>query len=223
MRRRAPASVVRNKEGYTTIAFEVTVLHTKWIIAVTIGNPGARNDKPICRYDQFILSIKEGRLWRDVEIKLRRRNGDIITITGVHLIVDGGYHQWRCLQAVEKHSSEEWSRAFSKSGESLRKDVECTFGIMKQRFRLLQGRISLSDRAQVDNAFISSCILHNMLLFDDGWAEKHLNPVFWQSNNGAEPMTPSDIFPEQVDDDDGMDDEDERIRNGPNAPDYSVA
>ena len=46
----------------------------------------------------------------------------------------------------------------------MRKDVECTFGSMKARFRILRGRISLSFVADVNNVFVSCCILQNMLL-----------------------------------------------------------
>ena len=67
------ASIHRGKEGYPTRAFEVSVTHDKGIIAATTGHPGARNDKTIVRYDDFILDIKEKRLWSDVVFKLHRR------------------------------------------------------------------------------------------------------------------------------------------------------
>lgn len=51
--------------------------------------------------------------------------------------------------------------------ESVRKDVECTFGILKGRFRILQSRILFHSQKKVDNIFVGACILHNMNLCGD--------------------------------------------------------
>jgi hypothetical protein len=115
-------SLHKGKEGFCTRAFQVSVTHLKRIVACTKGHPGARNDKTIVRYDQFILDIKEKRLWNGILWKLRKRDGTVYEVLGLYGIVDGGYHQWRCLQAVEKHAADEFSRAYSANGESVRKE-----------------------------------------------------------------------------------------------------
>ena len=48
------------------------------------------------------------------------------------------------------------------------KDVECTFGIMKGRFRILKLPFQFNDAAKIDAIFKTCCVLHNMLLFHDG-------------------------------------------------------
>lgn len=63
--------------------------------------------------------------------------------------------------------------------ESVRKDIECTFGILKGRFRLFDQPLRFHYFAHIENAWKSACILHNMLLRYDGndladW-EKNLN------------------------------------------------
>ena len=57
----------------------------------------------------------------------------------------------------------------------MRKDVECTFGILKGRFTILRHGIRLNSIAQCDKVWKTCCALHNKLLFidgmDKGWDE----------------------------------------------------
>ena len=58
--------------------------------------------------------------------------------------------------------------------ESVRKDVECFFGRLKQRFRILKGRILIQNKQKVDNIFLTCVTLQNMLHEWDGlgnWKE----------------------------------------------------
>ena len=50
----------------------------------------------------------------------------------------------------------------------MRKDVECTFGILKGRFRILKSGIRLHGVDVADNIWMIYCALHNMLLEKDG-------------------------------------------------------
>ena len=54
--------------------------------------------------------------------------------------------------------------------ESVRKDVECTFGIMKKRFRMLKLPFTFKRASTISNVFRTCCVLHNMLLEHDGLA-----------------------------------------------------
>jgi hypothetical protein len=57
---------------------------------------------------------------------------------------------------------------FSRMMESMRKDVEVTFGILKGRFRILKYGFRLSSEKDIDNVVHACCTLHNMLLKWDG-------------------------------------------------------
>ena len=57
---------------------------------------------------------------------------------------------------------------FSEWLESIRKDVECAFGILKMRFRILLNRVEYHDPSFVDLIFRCCAILHNMLVHWDG-------------------------------------------------------
>ena len=50
----------------------------------------------------------------------------------------------------------------------MRKDVECTFGIMKGRFLILRHGIRLRSISKCDEIWKTCCALHNRLLFIDG-------------------------------------------------------
>jgi DDE superfamily endonuclease len=52
--------------------------------------------------------------------------------------------------------------------ESFRKDVECVFGILKGRFRILKTGIRLEGTLAADHVWLTCCALHNLLLEVDG-------------------------------------------------------
>ena len=53
----------------------------------------------------------------------------------------------------------------------MRKDVECTFGILKKRFQILQKGVQAHDLEDADRVWKTCCALHNMLLEADGYDE----------------------------------------------------
>ena len=176
---RCPAGIRSNhkgKEGYATLSYEVTVDHQKKIIAATIGHPGCRNDKTIVKFDGFVTAIHDGKIYKDVPFNMVDCKGVVREEKGLYLIVDGGYHKWKCLQCPIKHTSIPKNSLWSKWVESVRKDVECTFGILKGRFRCLKLPIYNHDKDTVDDMFFTCCILHNMLLTEDGYDKR------WEEN-----------------------------------------
>jgi hypothetical protein len=57
--------------------------------------------------------------------------------------------------------------------ESVRKDVECFFVILKGRFRILNNGLQLHTESAVKNAFKSCAIFHNKILeYDSGYAQQ---------------------------------------------------
>ena len=57
---------------------------------------------------------------------------------------------------------------WSKWLESMQKDVECTFVVLKGRWRILKSGIHLQGIDAVDNIWLMCCALHNWLLEIDG-------------------------------------------------------
>ena len=53
---------------------------------------------------------------------------------------------------------------------SIKKDIECTFGILKKRFRILRLPFNLSKKEDIGLVFKACAVLHNWLLEVDGLA-----------------------------------------------------
>ena len=125
------------KEKFPSLVWNAHVTHDRQFRHVEPAQAGARNDKTLAHYDWLMQSIKNG-LYSDKVFTVYDASGAPQQMSGLYLICDGGYHQWRCLQFPLKYASSIWARRWSKRLESVRKDVECAFGIVKQRFRILK-------------------------------------------------------------------------------------
>ena len=55
--------------------------------------------------------------------------------------------------------------------------MECTFGILKGRFRVLKNGIRVRGPAATDNIWLTCCALHNFLLEEDGLDQPWEKPV----------------------------------------------
>ena len=155
------------KEGYPTIAFNVTVTHNKRVIHVAPWCAGAVNDQTQAQHDPLMCDLKLGRIHPEIEYRLYDEREVLIVHKGLYLIVDNGYHQWRCCQAPLKHAMSDGAAMWSERMESIRKAVECVFGIMKKRFRILRHAFTLRDPRRIESIFRMCCALHNMILEHD--------------------------------------------------------
>jgi hypothetical protein len=96
-----------------------------------------------------------------------------VTYKGVWFIVDNGYLDWSCTVPPMKNPISYEEIHFSEWLESVRKDVECTFGSLKKRFAIIKYGVRSGSIEQCDKVWQTCCALHNLLLFHDqldkGW------------------------------------------------------
>lgn len=115
--------------------------------------------------------MHQGELFNDLvfELKERAPDGSIKTVCyrGAWEIVDNGYLPWPTMVPPFKCSTTYAEMRFLKWIESLRKDVECTFGIMKGRFCILKTGIPLHGIAVCNRMWLTCCALHNFFLVED--------------------------------------------------------
>ena len=158
------------KQTQTARTYNITVTIEKLILHSTSGHPSQWNDKTLSFFDDYITQIKNGTILDDVEFELfeRSKEGNVVVVKyqGVYLLVDNGYHRWVTMQAPLKFSSKRTQVRWSQWVESLRKAVECTFGIMKGRFRVLKSGVKLHGANISDKIWLTCCALHNMILLD---------------------------------------------------------
>ena len=148
-------NVCTGKEGYPTLAYNVICDHAGRALALMLGAYGTINDKTIVKSDEAVEQVKKGNLFRDFQYQVYRPDGTSFFTKGVYLIVDGGYLRWKCLQCGLKHSSDEDYVLWRQRMESLRKDIQCYFGHLKQRFRVLRTPNLLTDKVKIHNMMFS--------------------------------------------------------------------
>mmetsp|Transcript_25676 Transcript_25676/g.24534 ORF Transcript_25676/g.24534 Transcript_25676/m.24534 type:complete len:218 (+) Transcript_25676:1104-1757(+) len=110
--------------------------------------------------------------------------GETEWVKGVYVITDGGYHRWVSTMSATRHNPNHDFVEWRKKMESVRKDIECMFGVLKGRFRILKTPILFHKKDDVDNMFFTCLGLHNMLHAWDGRNEWECG-VKWGGKDGA--------------------------------------
>ena len=148
--------------------------HCREILSTTRGYPATWNDKILVMFDDFVTRLKTGEYLSDFAFQLwdhNAKNGDEIKRLigrGAWLLVDNGYHAWSITVPPFKRTDTRREVRFSAWLESMRKDVECTFGILKGRWRILKSGIRVHGIETADQIWLTCCALHNWLLTEDG-------------------------------------------------------
>ena len=179
------------KENYPTIVWNVNVSHTTHIYNIhghyrdsalsTLaphnyktwrgGFKGAINDKSMVQDDPLVAAVGKDTLYTEFEYEVYiNEEGDTRIMKGIWILNDGGYHRWLHTLAGPKAElaptleGEFWGGRC----ESIRKDAERCFGILKKRFRILRLPFLYHKAKDIDTTFKVCAILHNMLLQYDG-------------------------------------------------------
>jgi hypothetical protein len=150
----------------------------------------------VIRFDTFMSELRDGALNDKMDFEVRTRQGmssedtgqqdRTLKLKGAYVIVDNGYLEWSTTVPPLKGSCVRSELRFSQWLESMRKDVECTFGILKGRWRILKTGIRLHNTEVSDNIWLTCCALHNMLLDVDGLSKAWKNGArsHWEMESG---------------------------------------
>ena len=160
---------------HTARTYNISVNHRRQILAKTTGHPARWNNKTLALFDGFMTDLKNGHIMDDMTFDLYERGGpDGNTIVkrryqGAWLLVDNGYLAWPTTVPPIKTTSSRVEIRFSEWLALMRKDVECTFGILNGQWRILKSGIRLAGAVEkADKIFLTCCALHNWLLDVDG-------------------------------------------------------
>jgi hypothetical protein len=83
----------------------------------------------------------------------------------VYFICDNGDLRWpTSICPYDRADSSTLEGHFSTNLEAVWKDVECTFGILKKRWRILNNGLEYRDIRVCEKIFVVCCCLHNFLL-----------------------------------------------------------
>ena len=108
----------------------------------------------------------------DVIFELYDKDDDGFVIkvkyNGVWQIIDNGYLLCSSCVFPLKHYDFLLEQRWLYWVELIRKDVECTFGILKNRWIILKSPMYIQNVDEVDKIWKTCCALHNWLLEVDG-------------------------------------------------------
>jgi len=164
---RAPAgdfNRCKGKESYPSIAFQCISDFNRRIMGVSRAQYGTRNDKSIVRRDHNVNAIRS-EWYSAVEWEYFTIDGEVRTDVGCYLICDNGYLRWPMSICPYLHADKTSMEGyFSTNLESVRKDVECVFGIIKKRWKVLDHGFKFRSMAICEKIFFTCCCLHNEML-----------------------------------------------------------
>ena len=128
----------KGKEGYPTFAYQCITDFNRRIIGIYGPTFGSRNDKDIVKHDGNVCAIRKNRLFTNTTWQYYDGDGNVQSERGMYLICDNGYLLWpTSICPYSKANNATLEGFFSTNLESVRKDVECTFGILKKRWKVL--------------------------------------------------------------------------------------
>ena len=152
--------VSTGKEKFPSRVFEAAVNHRGMIVSATKGFYGSVSDKSIVKFDGAMRAMKNG-LYDGNTYQLYDDRGILYTAEGACNLCDNGYHKWSTMMEPSKRPADADDYNWTEMFKSLRKDVECLFGELKQEFAILKYGSRFNDLALMDNIFLSCCAIHN--------------------------------------------------------------
>lgn len=231
---RCPVSLYhfcKGKEKYPSVAFNVIVDHFKYVHHLSEAFFGATNDITMAHLDSYPKEMREGK-FADVEFELYDKDGIKRLCKGGYVIVDGGLPKEGMFQNPMTERVSRGAVLCSEWMESVRKDVEGFFGILKMRFRFLKNYIVYHGINVIEAAMTTACILHNMLLvFDcmsiDSWEDVDWEQIDPDANDEDFDDTEADIIRDlqakELADIDSDDEEEMEEEEDPEEDMYGVA
>lgn len=149
------------KAKFPSRVFECVTNHRGQILACTRGFYGSVSDKSIVKFDGAMVAVRKG-CYAKNEYAIYSRDGELLMVKGAYFICDNGYHKWPTMMEPTKDSNGDQDNfIWSEMNESLRKDVECLFGQMKQEFGILKYGSRFQSLDLIDDIFQTCCAIHN--------------------------------------------------------------
>ena len=148
--------------GRKTLILEAIADHRRYFWQVNFGDPGALNDINVLDKSSIIGGLMSGNFSIKTDpyvINGRQRDWN-------YFLVDGIYPEWSIFVTTFTKAIDQRKRRFAATQERVRKDIECAFGVLLQRFHILARPLRgwyLDDIVALLNCCI---ILHNMIVDD---------------------------------------------------------
>jgi len=150
-----------------TMAFIVLAGHNYQIFYCSQGYPGSQNDIQLVQQDKFMQELSNGTYSPVPFWESKTQHGITVFMNG-YCISDGGLPRHTLYMDPTNYDFSWMQRVFCEWLESVRKDIECVFGQLKQRFKRLATSNISQDLKDVEYCFKACCAVHNMMLKYNG-------------------------------------------------------
>jgi hypothetical protein len=148
------------KEKTTTLVLEAVATHNTWIWHCFFGTPGALNNLNVLDKSTLIENLLRGKSW-GVEFELEGHQYKY-----PYYLVDGIYPKWsNLIQSKRLSGQDRATKHFTKRQESVRKDIEQTFGIPQGQFQILVKPAYHWYPADMASIMKTCVILHNIQVY----------------------------------------------------------
>ncbi|KAE9327207.1 hypothetical protein PF001_g2036 [Phytophthora fragariae] len=121
----------------------------------------------------------------------------------LYYLVDGIYPSYACFMATIFRPSSQKGKLYAKRQESIRKDVERTFGVLRGKFRILKLPSRIWYGEEMLDVMKACVIIHNMII-EDKWGVPGLEELT-PANIDADLSPPSGVDDDGVNGDDATD------------------
>lgn len=149
---------------HATMILEAVASQDLWFWHCYFGPAGSNNDLNVLQMSPIFNHILNGTA-PDTSFQLVGRD-----FQHGYYLVDGIYHEWAVFVKTIAFPDNEVTVKFKRAQERARKDIERAFGALKKRWGILQRGARSTDRDKVARIMYACCILHNMILEDEGKA-----------------------------------------------------
>ena len=160
------------------------------------------SDKTIVKLDPNFAPLKSPPFCEMRWQYVTSPDGNVADGVGLYVLVDGGYYPSKYMIAPRPHSADVRVTRWSDRLESVRKDVECFFGVLRKRFCILCDNFRYPDLEILVATFKTCCWIHNEIFFmcgppnehdlqdvgDKSWEDDVLEDVRVNNNNNI-PLT----------------------------------
>ena len=146
--------------GKKTLILEALADVNQYIWYSNFGDSGALNDLNVLDKSSIVGSMVDGTF--DITCPPYTVNGT--ERDWMYFLVDGIYYDWAVFVKTYSEPVDDKTKLFAKKQEEVRKDVECAFGILVQKFHILAK--PLRNWFLEDIYYLLDCcvILHNMVI-----------------------------------------------------------
>ena len=146
--------------GKKTLILESVADHRRYIWYMNFGDPGSLNDLNVLDKSSIVGSMLSGSL--NLTIAPYTVNGR--ERDWAYFLVDGIYPEWAIFVKTfsEKHGHKK--KVFGDRQEAVRKDIECAFGILVQKFQVLSRPLRGWFLDELKDILDACVILHNMVV-----------------------------------------------------------